>query len=73
MALESATPVRLATSVAREMSSGSNRRPGPSKNVMTPITSPLAVKGTASAVASPSPAPPVAADAIGRSWVRPVR
>ena len=50
MALERATPARLATSVASETSSGSNTRPGPSRKVMTPMTSPLAVSGTASAV-----------------------
>ena len=46
MALERATPARLATSVASETSSASKRPPRPSTKVITPMTSPFAVSGT---------------------------
>ncbi len=49
----SATPARLATSVASETSSASKSRPGPSTKVMTPMTSPLAVSGTDRPVETP--------------------
>ncbi len=73
VALDRATPARLATSVASETSSASKRRPGPSTKVITPMTSPLAVSGTARAVAVPCGSSPSSPASSGASCVRPLR
>ena len=70
-ALDRATPARLATSVASETSSASKSRPGPSMKVITPMTSPLAVSGTASAVETPCGSAPSSPPSSGASCVRP--